>query len=157
MFIVLQLMKLWIVSTYCTCYRGLLYSTLQSYTGKFLQNLEWGYCQTATRSYASHNKIKMVLHRCLMVYWSLMKWKSSFSWLWNSRSHHFVSLAMSPHDKASLQDIFHQFDPTLRVKQTNYSFCGGTHIQFWYSESLFYQQKSLDSLCSWNDDIPNML
>ena len=38
----------------------------------------------------------------------------------HSRSHHLVGLAMSPQEQANLQDIFAIFDPTSRIKQTNY-------------------------------------
>ena len=42
------------------------------------------------------------------------------SLIWNSRSHHLVGLAMSPEEQANLQDMFVIFDPTSRIKQTNY-------------------------------------
>ena len=42
------------------------------------------------------------------------------SMIWDPRSHHLVGLAMSPEEQASLQDVFQLFDPSLRVKQTNY-------------------------------------
>ena len=53
------------------------------------------------------------------------------SLIWNSRGHHLVGLVMSPQKQANLQDIFAIFDPTSRIKQTNYilQFCSRTSPQ----------------------------
>ena len=106
-------------------------STLQSYTGAFLH--EAGACSKSIIKQVTQYKSFCELHQDkgarpmsdgVLIFDEV---KVISSMIWNSKSHHLVGLAMSPQQRASLQDIFHIFDPTMHVKQTCYvlQFCGG--------------------------------
>ena len=111
-------------------------STLQSYTGAFLH--EAGACaesiirqvdQYRTLQQSFQDQSGAVPLSDGAVIFDEVKVISSL--IWNSRSHHLVGLAMSPQNQAILQDILAIFDPTSRIKQTNYilQFCGRTSPQ----------------------------
>ena len=100
-------------------------STLQSYTGAFLH--EAGACRESIIRQVTQYKSFCQSHQDqggvrpksdgALIFDEV---KVISSMIWNSKSHHLVGLAMSPQQQASLQDVFHVFDPTIHVKQTNY-------------------------------------
>ena len=93
-------------------------STLKSYTGAFLH--EAGACSEAIIKQVTQYKAFCQSHKDqggalpmsdgVLVFDEV---KVISALMWNSRSHHLVGLAMSPQDQASLQDVFHLFDPTV--------------------------------------------